>query len=174
MSRPAVYIIENVLNGHRYVGSAVRVGSRWYDHRRQLRSGTHHSRHLQYAWNKYGEAAFSFQILEEWEPQFLRSMEQWWMNMLRPEYNMAPNVRNPLGMHHSLEARAKMSAALVGNKKFLGHHHTAETKAKISAANKGKNKGKQNALGHKCTPEARLRMSTSQRRRWSRIRTGGS
>ena len=34
-------------------------------HKRELRKGTHSNRHLQCAWNKYGENAFSFVVLED-------------------------------------------------------------------------------------------------------------
>jgi hypothetical protein len=48
---------------------------------------------------------------------------------------------------HSLEASARASVALMGNKNnsgcknFLGHHHSAETKAKISLTKRKKNHG---------------------------------
>lgn len=58
-----VYIIENVVNGRAYVGSAVDIQSRWKDHRIDLRLGRHHSKFLQRAWNKYGPQAFEFRVL---------------------------------------------------------------------------------------------------------------
>jgi len=42
------------------------------------------------------------------------------------------------GHRHSEETKAKMSAALLGNKRALGHKHSEETKAKIRAAGVGK------------------------------------
>lgn len=47
-----IYEIVNTINGKRYVGSAVSLKRRWVDHRRDLRAGKHHSRHLQNAWAK--------------------------------------------------------------------------------------------------------------------------
>ncbi len=185
-----VYTITNTKNGHRYVGSAVNLTKRWREHRHGLRNETHRNAYLQRAWNKYGEGAFKFETLEQWEPEFLVSMEQWWMNMLQPEYNIAPVAGSSLGVIRTKEYRAKKSVAMMGKKNALGHKCSDETKAKISAANKG-NKysvghkqtdehraklsaakmGNKNAEGHEVTEEARARMSASHvGRPWSAAR----
>ena len=52
------------MNGKKYVGSAVNFKRRRRKHRKSLRKGTHHSPHLQNAWNKYGEDNFKFDVLE--------------------------------------------------------------------------------------------------------------
>ena len=141
--RSGVYEILNKTNGHRYVGSAVAMDKRWAKHKSDLFGNSHHSTYLQNAWNKYGEDAFEFEVLEQWEPEFLVSMEQWWMNMLRPEYNIAPVAGSSLGCKHTDVAKAKMSVAQTGNTKalgntnVLGYKHTKDAKKKISAALKG-------------------------------------
>jgi len=106
-----IYTITNKMNGHRYVGSAVDLGARFSHHLHHLREGKHCNGHLQNAWNKYGEDAFLFEIVEEWEPEFLISMEQWWMNMLQPEYNIVPVAGSSLGHKFSDEAISKLSVA---------------------------------------------------------------
>lgn len=60
----AIYAIRNSASGKVYVGSAVRVLSRWNQHRSLLNKGKHHSQHLQSSWGKHGQAAFEFLILE--------------------------------------------------------------------------------------------------------------
>ena len=59
-----VYKIENILNGNIYVGSSKDIYGRWVQHKRDLRKGTHHSKHLQSAWNKYKEHNFKFDVIE--------------------------------------------------------------------------------------------------------------
>ncbi len=59
-----VYQIRCVPTGKIYIGSAVDLKARWDGHRRRLRRGVHHNAHLQYAWDKYGEASFEFSVLE--------------------------------------------------------------------------------------------------------------
>ena len=66
-----IYEIVNLVNGKRYVGSAVSFECRWREHRRQLNADRHHSRHLQRSWNKHGAEAFSFRIIEVCEPASL-------------------------------------------------------------------------------------------------------
>ena len=68
----------------------------------------------------------------------------------------------------SPETRAKVSAALIGNKHLLGHVHTEESRAKIGAALKGriiseKSRAKIRAalIGHTTTAKARSLMSAA-------------
>lgn len=63
-----VYMIKNVLNNHKYIGSTKNFKQRLKQHLSDLRNNKHHSPHLQAAWNKYGEKHFVFQILETCEP----------------------------------------------------------------------------------------------------------
>lgn len=40
------------------------MAKRWWEHRKQLRNGTHSNTHLLNAWKKYGEECFKFEVLE--------------------------------------------------------------------------------------------------------------
>jgi len=64
MATNVIYKIRNMVNGKFYVGSAQDTRSRFRQHRRLLRKGTHHCKHLQNAWNKYGEELFKFEVIE--------------------------------------------------------------------------------------------------------------
>lgn len=82
-----IYKIENKTNGKIYIGSSKNIENRWKQHKTLLKVGKHHSRHLQYAWDKYGEDSFSFCILEEvLQPEELFNREQYWMDKLQ-SYN---------------------------------------------------------------------------------------
>lgn len=61
---------------------------------------------------------------------------------------LAPPGNERMGAKHSDEACAKMSAAMMGNKRNLGHKHTDETREKMSVANKG----------HKTSDETRTKL----------------
>lgn len=63
-----IYVIENMVNGHCYIGASTRIGRRWQEHKYHLRQGNHHQPALQTAWNMYGESSFRFAILEEMNP----------------------------------------------------------------------------------------------------------
>jgi len=72
-----------------------------------------------------------------------------------PLTNLADGGAGPLGVHRSLETRAKISAATIGNKNALGHRLSDECRANISAVNVGN----KNALGHRHSEETRRKLS---------------
>lgn len=146
MAQGGVYVIKNIANGHRYIGSAVCLTQRWNGHRHLLRKGAHHNPHLQSAWNLYGEDSFRFELLEPCEPEECIIAEQSWLDAFPPEYNMAPIAESSLGRPCREETRAKISAANRGKPKSPEH------KAKMLAVH----------LGAKRTPEARANMSAAQ------------
>ena len=59
-----IYKITNVINGMVYVGSSVDLKQRFKSHRSKLNNGKHHNPHLLHAWQKYGEDAFEFKVLQ--------------------------------------------------------------------------------------------------------------
>ena len=88
MENTGIYIIKNEINGKVYVGSAIDFNKRWNRHTSALNKGKHHSKHLQSAWNKYGESAFFFEKIQYCTKEDLIKNEQWWLDLLNPEYNM--------------------------------------------------------------------------------------
>jgi group I intron endonuclease len=104
--------------------------------------GKHHSRHLQYAYNLYGELNFVFEILEEiLDEKLLVEREDWWIDKLNPEYNVIlSGVLNHLGLKRSEETRRKISASLTGK------HLSEETKQKLRDINTGKKQSAETIL----------------------------
>jgi group I intron endonuclease len=134
-----VYAIKHRESGTVYVGQAVNIERRWIRHRYDLNCGNHSNSHLQRAWNKYGADAFDFNPLELCDPEYLTVREQWYLDNFLYKYNIATNAESPsMGFKHSLEHRAKLSAAMMGNKRSLGRVHSPEIRAKMSAAMTGK------------------------------------
>lgn len=63
-----IYLITNKVNGKRYVGQTLCKGgidARWNGHKRELNRNKHNNKHLQGAWDKYGEDNFEFEVLHE-------------------------------------------------------------------------------------------------------------
>lgn len=80
-----VYKITNNANGKFYIGSSKDVKNRWYQHEKALNDGVHGNTHLQNAWNKYGgRKNFTFEIIEECEPDVQFEREQFYLNELNP------------------------------------------------------------------------------------------
>jgi len=142
-----IYEIRNTINGHVYIGQSVNIATRWKSHVRELNSDAPHDNdHLQNAWNLYGPDAFTFELIDEYPADELKSAEQYWMNMAGNDYNICRVAGSPLGMKRTDEAKAKMSASKMGNTNAKGPR-TAESRAKMAGNTNAKdnvpwNKGK--------------------------------
>ena len=129
-----IYAIYSEVNGRRYIGSAVNFSKRWGTHLAGLRRNKHDNPHLQNAWNKYGEEAFEFVVLEGCEPELLIEREQYWFDQYDNKYNLTHVAGSRLGTTHTPETRAKISALKTGQVIL------PEQRAKISASLKGRKK----------------------------------
>ena len=139
-----VYCIKNSTNSHQYIGSSKYLKNRHADHFSKLRNGVHCNKYLQRAFDKYGEDCFNFVILEYTEAVNLVTREQWYLDNLKPEYNINKKAYSCLGRGNSPETRRKISEANKGkivsqatrqkkSQSLLGHFVSNETKEKISA-----------------------------------------
>jgi group I intron endonuclease len=158
MMMSGIYAVRN--ENRSYIGSAVDIPGRWKRHRADLRVNKHHNPHLQNAWNKYGEDAFEFVILEECSAELLLEREQHYLDLYSNKYNILPVAGSHLGATRSPESRARISAVKMGNANRRGHKSTSEHKAKISAA----------LMGHEVSDETREKMSIAAKARWARER----
>lgn len=127
-----IYQITNTENNKFYIGSSYNVSHRWRKHRTNLILNKHHSSHLQNSWNKHGEECFRFDVLEITELSKLIIREQYYIDTLKPQFNMLPNAGSPLGVKLSEETKNKIKL------KLTGYKHTEETKRKVSAATKNR------------------------------------
>jgi len=118
-----------------YIGQASDIYRRWIAHLSGLRRNKHCNKFLQSVFNKYGESALYFSIIDETLKSDLTPSEQWYLDTLKMFHpndkilNLAPVAGSKLGVKHSDEAKAKMRAASL--------NMSAETKAKISTAKLG-------------------------------------
>lgn len=145
MKNSGIYQIMNKKNYHVYIGSAVDIKKRWNGHKIALRKGIHHSILLQRAWDKYSEESFEFSEIEFVEKENLISKEQYYFDLLKPEYNICKIAGSTLGVKASEEAKQKNRLA------HLGKRPSLETLAKLSFARKSINNpmyGRTGELSH--------------------------
>lgn len=154
-----IYKIINVVNNKFYVGSAVDFKRRKTRHFSELRVGKHNNQKLQNAWNKYGEQAFVFVVVEELpdDADLLAAENVWLREHVGKDYcyNIGVTATAPMlgmsgelspawGYRHTQEAREKISAAGIGRvqspesikrktEHLIGKPKSAEVRAKISA-----------------------------------------
>ena len=131
-----IYKITNNLNGKYYVGSSSDIYYRWYIHKCKLNNNHHANPHLQAAWNKYGQSAFRFEIVETASNDKLTTIEQKYLDECcqHPElnYNLSFDPTAPMrGRKMSPESRKKISES------NMGKVMSEETKKKMSNARIG-------------------------------------
>ena len=157
--KSGIYAIRCLPTGRTYVGSAVCLGGRRRMHLRELQGQVHCNVLLQRAWNKYGEQAFTFEVLEFVpERTLLIEREQHWIEhehtlAQQGGFNIAPRAGSQLGFRQSPEAKAKVSRATKEIKRSV------EARARIGAAHRGK----------VVSPETRKRQSAAQKRRFATL-----
>lgn len=84
----------------------------------------HINQHLQNAYNKYGRECF--EIIETVEitdniKQDLLDREQFWIDNIKPEYNILLVAGSTLGYHHTEETKRRISKTTTGVKKSAEH-----------------------------------------------------
>ena len=96
------------------MGSTIDFSSRRRQHRSKLRGNKHCNRHLQRAFNKYGEDKFSMVIVETISTVGdLLPREQAWIDKYDREqlYNASLVAGATRGLNHIAETRVKMFVA---------------------------------------------------------------
>lgn len=155
-----IYKIINVINNKFYVGSAVDFSRRKTRHFSELRTGKHHNKHLQAAWNKYGEQSFIFAIVTEVHNKAdLIAVENVWL-------------KDHVGKEYCYNLGIDAIAPMLGKSGELsptwGYKHTNKNIRKIRAASKARvqteeEKAKRRATmkGHTVTTETRIKISNT-------------
>jgi group I intron endonuclease len=150
-----IYTIRNVVDQKFYVGSTANMRERFRTHRGKLRRGAHHCHHLQAAWNKYGEEAFKFGVVERFSGGAsyadLQAAEDVWLEKhvgtkecynhglrsgapwrgCRPEDH--PNYGNTMSQEQKTVLSNYTKQQWLDADPRTGTQHSEETKAKISA-----------------------------------------
>lgn len=174
-NKSGIYQIRNLIDNKVYIGSSLNLYKRIYYHIYKLNRNKHNNKHLQNAWNKYGEENFVFEILEfvVSNNELLKKKETHYIQKFNVcdksiGYNLSTDAcRNII----CDESKQKIKQKAMGNKNWLGRHHTEETKQKMSKWHTGKivkqsTKEKLSKLNKgipKWTKEQRIQMSISRK-----------
>ena len=140
MKVSGIYKIVNKINDKYYVGSSKDVVNyRWYYHKYDLRKNVHHNDHLQNAWNKYGENAFNFVVVEKVDEKDLLLIEQKYLDIAKAEQDRCYNLNfEARGGDWSEYSKKKMSEIMRGKgNPMYGKHFSDESKRKMSEAKNG-------------------------------------
>lgn len=182
MNGTGIYRID--IAHHFYIGSAASsFSNRRSGHLNKLRKNEHGNRHMQNAWNKYGEQSFRFSIIEECSPKDCIAVEQRYIDQFFGSadcMNLSPNAQNTLGVKYSEESRRKLSEChskrvvkestrQIHSERMRSFRHSEEGKTKIAASNRrrklsdeSKRKISEKNKGHVMSAEARQKMSAAR------------
>jgi len=160
---PGIYKITCEANKKSYIGSTknafeARKNNHWAD----LRRGAHRNPSMQAAWNKYGEEAFSWEILLHCEEECLLKEE----DRLMQEYDtMSPKGFNLKTAERPVvtdETRERMSQSKMGEKNsFYGRTHSPETIEIL-----------REKCGYEIPEEQRKKISDALKKRWADPESG--
>ena len=106
-----IYKIKNIINGKVYIGQTYNLKYRWSRHKSDLNNNRHHNKHLQNAWNKYGEDNFRFEIIEYCPLDKIDEREIYWINTfnsIKDGYNLCDGGIGCRGYKHSEDEIEKM------------------------------------------------------------------
>ena len=147
-----IYKITNLQNNKIYIGKSTAVNYRWKKHLWFLKRNKHVNRHLQSAFNKYGENKFIFEIIEECSLEDLNSREIYWINLLK---SLTPSIgynktKGGDGLIATNEIKDKISKSLLGKK------HSKERRINQSKSH----------IGKKLSETTKLNQSKSQQKRF--------
>jgi len=175
-----IYIIQNNINNHIYIGSSINIKKRFNSHLNLLNTNKHSNSHLQSAWNKYGKENFVFLHVETISiPESRLIRENKWIKIHKPEYNnILVNINGYF--FHSEETKEKIRQKALGRKvsdetkakikeTSKGRILSEETKQKISESNKGKAHG---TKGQKPSEKTRLATIESNKKRIGGLNPG--
>ncbi len=102
-----VYRWINKINGNAYIGSSVNISVRMYTYY-SLRSLAKSNRPIDRALLKYGFSNFILEILEYCDKNNVIEREQYYMDLIKPQYNIVEIAGSTLGYKHTPESLSKM------------------------------------------------------------------
>lgn len=165
--KAGVYCWINIESGKKYVGSSVDLYRRfmqYYNIKYITRASK--SSLICRALLKYGYSSFKLEILEYCETSVLIEREQYYIDLLKPEYNILKVAGSLFGYKHTIESLKKMSE--------ISRNKSEETIAKLREAALGrtyqhteetKNKIRDMMLGKKHTEETKEKLRLIQSNR---------
>ena len=130
--KTGIYLWTHKESGKQYIGSSLNITQRlvkYYSRSCLIRETKRNNSAIYRAILKYGISEFRFEILEHCEAEYLLEREQFYIDKLKPEYNILKFAGNRKGFFHSEATKELQRAAK------LGVVLSEETKLKMSTSN---------------------------------------
>lgn len=138
--KSGIYRWINKVNGNTYIGSAVNLEKRIRSYF-NIKELSRNPRPIKDALLKYGHKNFTLEILEYCDKTAVIHREQFYLDLLIPEYNILKHAYSVLGYKHTQETIRKLKEKIVSqeHKELISSIHkgkqvSEETKKKFAAA----------------------------------------
>jgi group I intron endonuclease len=134
-----IYKIINIKNNKFYIGSCSSKSflyERLKHHQQDLLNNKHCNKYLQNSFNKYSIEYFYFEIIEKCNSDICIEREQYWIDLLKPHYNLLKIAGSSFGRKCEQITREKIRKA---NKQFWENPENKE-KMKNSFKNRKRTK----------------------------------
>lgn len=109
LKKCGIYCITNTINNKFYIGSSKNIYHRLKRHYSDLERKKHQNPYLLNSYIKHGKNAFTVEILEETSFDLLTQKEQYYIDTLKPDYNIIIDVVRQVT---PLSSRKKISKTL--------------------------------------------------------------
>lgn len=98
-----IYIIFSNIDNKFYIGSAINLRRRKSEHFSHFLKNNHNNCFLQRHYNKYGIDSLWFGVIEFCSKKKLIEREQYYMDTLKPEFNLNPIAKSCLGIKRTIK-----------------------------------------------------------------------
>lgn len=190
-SQCGIYKIICSGNNKVYIGQSTNIHRRYKSHITDLKANKHHNPKLQYAFNKYGEDSFRFEIIELCDKSLLDERENYYIdfyNAISNDYGFNLKTGGNAKSEYSDESRQRISDGI--KRHFQLYGMSEEQRQKYREATKGRwedpeyykqmcemNRGENNAMygmrgelapwyGRRHTDEENRKSSEGLKRAW--------
>lgn len=146
-----------------YVGSSVNIKKRFATHKQLLKSKEHWISYFQNSWNKYGESAFEFHVIEYCAKEKLIEREQFYLDVFQTVkygFNLNPLAASTMGYKQTKETCENNARA---KKKQFGDPIFIEKYRRMMASDEWKRKHLQGIS----TPECKTLKSKKGKERYT-------
>ena len=137
-----IYKIVNLVNGRAYIGQTKeKFQRRYWLHRWKLRKGEHDNKHLQRAWDKYGEENFIFEVIEILPVEQIDDREKYWIDWQRKQKEGCYSIQDggqPENLNDYISPEIRKRQGELNRNRMLGSKLSDETRLKMSETRKGK------------------------------------
>lgn len=160
-NKTGIYLWTHLEDNNKYVGSASNLSSRFYSYYSIPKLNKNNS-YISRALLKYGYAIFRLSILEYIDisnlpkkeaRKLILEREQYYLDLLEPEYNILKTAGSPLGHKQSEELKLLRSTRMSGEgNPMFGKNHTPESIALLTRSGES-----HHFFGKKHTEESKIK-----------------